>query len=109
MHYLFLGIAIVGEVAATSALKSAEGFTKLAPSLAVVAGYAIAFYFLSLTLRAIPMGVAYAVWAGLGIVLISATGWILFGQKIDAWGFVGLSLIVAGVVVVNLLSKMSAH
>ena len=84
--WLFLVIAIVGEVIATSALKSSEGFTKLAPSAVVIIGYGIAFYFLSLVLKSIPVGVAYAVWSGLGVVIITAIAWLLHGQKLDAWG-----------------------
>ncbi len=83
--WLFLVIAIVGEVIATSALKSSEGFTKLAPSAVVIIGYGI--FFLSLVLKSIPVGVAYAVWSGLGVVIITAIAWLLHGQKLDAWGF----------------------
>ncbi len=94
--WLFLVIAIVGEVIATSALKSSEGFTKLAPSAVVIIGYGIAFYFLSLVLKSIPVGVAYAVWSGLGVVIITAIARLLHGQKLDAWGFVvGMGLIIA--------------
>ena len=107
--WLFLAIAICGEVVATSALKSSQGFTRLVPSLIVAAGYAIAFYFLSLVLRTIPVGIAYAVWSGLGIVLVTAIAWVLHGQKLDAWAFVGIGLIVGGVAVLNLLSRTSAH
>ena len=89
--WLFLVIAIVGEVIATSALKSSE----LAPSAVVIIGYGIAFYFLSLVLKSIPVGVAYAVWSGLGVVIITAIAWLLHGQKLDAWGFVGMGLIIA--------------
>ncbi|GHV06083.1 quaternary ammonium compound efflux SMR transporter QacE delta 1 [Campylobacterota bacterium] len=108
-NWLFLAIAIFGEVVATSALKSSSGFTKLVPSIVVVVGYALAFYFLSLALRSIPMGVAYAVWAGLGIVLLLAIAWIFYGQQLDFWAFVGIGLIVSGVAVLNLLSKVSTH
>ncbi|GHV00970.1 quaternary ammonium compound efflux SMR transporter QacE delta 1 [Campylobacterota bacterium] len=108
-NWLFLTIAIFGEVVATSALKSSSGFTKLIPSIVVVVGYGLAFYFLSLALRSIPMGVAYAVWAGLGIVLLLAIAWIFYGQKLDFWAFVGIGLIVSGVAVLNLLSKVSTH
>lgn len=108
-NWLFLAIAIVSEVIATSALKSSEGFTKLAPSLIVVAGYGAAFYFLSLTLKSIPVGIAYAVWSGIGIVLVAVIAWLLHGQKLDFWGFVGIGLIVSGVAVLNLLSRTSAH
>ena len=107
--WLFLSIAIVGEVIATSSLKSSEGFTRLLPSLLVVAGYGIAFYFLSLSLKSIPVGIAYAVWAGLGIVLVAAIGWLLHDQKLDAWALVGMGLIISGVAVLNLLSQANAH
>lgn len=105
----FLAMAIFSEVIATSALKSSEGFTRLIPSVIVVIGYAAAFYFLSFTLKSIPVGIAYAVWSGLGTVLITLIAWMLHGQKLDPWGFVGIGLIVAGVAVLNLLSKASAH
>lgn len=108
-NWLFLAVAICGEVIATSALKSSDGFTKLMPSIVVVSGYAIAFYFLALALKSIPVGVAYAVWAGLGIVLVAAIGWLLYGQKLDLWAFVGIGLIISGVAVLNLLSKVSTH
>ena len=109
MPYIYLTIAIVGEVIATSSLKASEGFTRLAPSLIVVVGYAVAFYFLALTLKVVPIGTAYAVWSGLGIVLVALAGWIVFGQKIDAWGALGMGLIVAGVVVLNFVSKTATH
>lgn len=108
-NWLFLAIAIISEVIATSALKSSEGFTRVMPSLLVVAGYAAAFYFLSLTLKSIPVGVAYAVWSGVGIVLVTAIAWVLHGQRLDVWGFVGIALIIGGVAVLNILSKTSAH
>lgn len=107
--WLFLSAAIVAEVIATSALKSSEGFTKLIPSSVVVIGYGVAFYFLSLVLKSIPVGIAYAVWSGLGIVLIAAVAWVVHGQKLDAWALVGMGLIVSGVAVLNLLSKTSTH
>ena len=107
--WLFLAIAIIGEVIATSALKSSEGFTRFAPSAVVVVGYGVAFYFLSLVLKSVPVGIAYAAWSGLGIVLVAAIAWIFHGQKLDAWAFVGMGLIVSGVAVLNLLSKTSAH
>ena len=108
-NWLFLATAIISEVIATSALKSSEGFTRLVPSFIVVAGYAAAFYFLSLTLKSIPVGIAYAVWSGLGIVLVTAIAWVLHGQKLDMWGFVGVGFIISGVAVLNLLSKASVH
>ena len=103
--YLTLSFAIIAEVIATSALKASDGFSKLVPSLVVVFGYAIAFYFLSLTLRSMPLGIAYGLWSAVGIVLISIAGWALFQQKLDLPAVVGLGLIIAGVLVVNLLSK----
>lgn len=105
----YLGIAIVSEVVATSALKASESFSRFWPSLLVVVGYALAFYFLSLTLKSIPVAVAYAVWSGVGIALIAVIGWLLFGQALDLPGIVGLTLIVAGVLVLNLFSKTSGH
>jgi small multidrug resistance pump len=107
-QWLFLSAAIVAEVIATSALKASDGFSKLTPSLITVVGYLIAFYLLALTLRAIPVGIAYAVWSGVGTVLIAIVGWILYGQKLDLPALIGMGLIVAGVVVLNVFSKSSA-
>lgn len=109
MAWLNLMIAIVAEVVGTSFLKSAAGFTKPLPSLMVVAGYAVAFYFLSRTLDTIPVGIAYAVWSGVGVTLVAAIGWLFLGQKLDAGAIAGMALIVAGVVVLNLFSKVAAH
>ncbi|GGA44928.1 DMT family transporter [Pelagibacterium lentulum] len=109
MTYVYLLTAIVFEVIATSALKAADGFTRLGPSLIVVAGYAAAFFFLSLTLRTLPVGVAYAIWSGLGIVLISIAGWVLYRQMLDAPAVIGMVLIVAGVIVINVFSKATPH
>lgn len=107
--WLLLAVAILGEVVATSALKSSEGFTRTLPSVFVVAGYGVAFYCLSMVLKDIPVGIAYAVWSGLGIVLVTGIAWLLHGQRLDAWGFVGIALIIAGVAVLNLLSKATVH
>lgn len=109
LSWVYLGIAIVAEVIATSALKAADGFTRPGPSVIVVIGYCTAFYFLSLALRGVPMGVAYAVWSGVGIVLISVIGWMLYGQRLDAAAIAGMALIVAGVVVLNVYSKATVH
>lgn len=109
MNYLFLAFAIVAEVVATSSLKASNGFTRLLPSLLVVAGYASALYFLSLTLRTIPVGVAYAIWSGAGLALITTAGWILFGQRLDLAAIIGMSLIVAGVLVLYLFSSAAPH
>ena len=108
-NWLFLFIAIIAEVIATSALKSSEGFTKPIASIVVVLGYMIAFYCLSLTLKTIPVGIAYAVWSGVGIVLITTVAWFVFDQKLDVWGIIGIALIMSGVLVLNLLSKTSSH
>ena len=109
LKYLYLAIAIFSEVIATSFMKSSEGFTKLVPSAITVAGYLVAFYFLSLTLREIPTGIAYAIWSGVGIVAIAAIAWIFQGQKLDLPAMIGMGLIIAGVVVMNVFSKSAAH
>ena len=107
--WLALAVAILDEVIGTSALKASAGFSRLLPSLVVVAGYGTAFYFLSLTLKQIPVGIAYAVWSGAGTVLIALIGVLAFRQKIDLAGMIGIALIIAGVLVLNLLSKSGAH
>lgn len=109
MGLLYLFIAIIGEVVATSALKAAAGFTKLVPSILVVVGYGVAFYFLSLTLKTIPIGIAYAVWSGVGIVLVSVFAYFYYGQSLDAPALAGMALILAGVLVINLFSRSLAH
>ncbi len=109
MHWFHLGIAIISEVIATSALKPAEGFTRLIPSLLVVAGYASAFYFLSLTLRVLPLSITYAVWSGIGIALITLIGVFVYRQTLDLGALIGIGLIVAGVAVLNLFSKVVPH
>lgn len=109
MAYLYLLIAIVAEVTATSLLKQSAGFSRLVPSIIAITGYGVAFYFLSLTLRDVPTGIAYAVWSGIGIVLIAAVAWIFQGQKLDAPAIIGMALIIAGVVMMNLFSKTTAH
>lgn len=109
MHWLYLVIAIVAEVVGTSFLRSAAGFTKPGPSMLVVVGYGLAFFFLSLTLDKVPVGVAYAIWSGVGVTLIAAIGWLFLGQKLDPAAILGMALIIAGVVVLNLFSKTAAH
>lgn len=104
-HWLFLSIAIAAEVVATSFLKSSEAFTRPGPSLVVASGYMIAFYFLSLALKTLPVGIAYAVWSGVGIVLITIIGWTFFGQRLDVAAMVGIGLILAGVIVIYGLSS----
>lgn len=107
--WLTLGLAILAEVIATSALKASDGFTHLLPSVIVVLGYAIAFYCLSMTLRQIPLGIAYAVWSGAGTALIALIGVVVYRQKLDPAAILGIALIVAGVLVLNLFSKSGAH
>ena len=105
MNYLYLVAAILAEVIGTSALKASNSFSRPWPSLIVVAGYGIAFYCLSLTLRTIPVGIAYAIWSGVGMVLIAVIGWIFYRQALDPPAVGGVALIIAGVLVINLLSK----
>ncbi|RYX98094.1 MAG: multidrug efflux SMR transporter [Comamonadaceae bacterium] len=105
MNYLFLFIAIVSEVIATTALKATNGFTRPVPTVITVIGYGFAFYFLSLTLRTIPSGVAYATWSGVGIVLISLVSWLYYKESLNVPTMLGMALIIVGVVVVNLSSK----
>ena len=108
MSYLILFIAIVAEVIATSCLKASEGFTKLIPSLVVIAGYSTAFYCLSLTLKTMAIGIVYAIWSGAGVVLVALIGKIFFQQQLDFAAQVGIGLILVGVLVINLLSKSVA-
>ncbi len=108
-NYLYLVIAVVFEVIATTALKETQGFTRLVPSLVVVAGYGLAFYFLSLPLRAMPVGIIYALWCGAGIVFITAIGWLWFRQALDLPALVGMGFIMLGVVIINLFSKTLVH
>lgn len=108
-HYVTLGIAIVSEIIGTSALKQSDGFTKLVPSVIVLVAFVTAFYFLSLTLKTMPVGIAYAIWSAVGIIAISAIGWALFGQKLDVPAMLGIGLIVSGVIVLNVFSKSAAH
>lgn len=108
MSYLFLTIAIIAEVIATSALKASQGFSVLKPSIITILGYAVALFFLSLTLKTMPVGIAYAIWSGAGIVLISMVGWIFFKQHLDLAAIIGLGLMLAGIIVINVFSN-STH
>jgi small multidrug resistance pump len=108
-NYIYLLVAIVFEVLATTALKETQGFTRLVPALVTVVGYGFAFYFLSLPLRTMPVGIVYALWCGAGIILVTAIGWLWFRQQLDLPAFAGMALIMAGVVVINLFSKTVAH
>ena len=107
-NWIFLVAAIVSEVIATSALKSSEGFSVLIPTIVVISGYLAAFFFLSLVLKSIPVGIAYAIWSGIGIALISLIGWIYYDQRLDLPSIVGICLIMAGVIVINLFGQGEA-
>ncbi|GHE22166.1 QacE family quaternary ammonium compound efflux SMR transporter [Halomonas urumqiensis] len=109
MAFVYLALAIVAEVVGTSALKASEGFTRLWPSVTVVVGYGLAFYLLALVLRSIPVGIAYAIWAGLGIVLVTLVGVIVYGERPDLPALLGMAMIVGGVVVIQVFSSVSAH
>jgi small multidrug resistance pump len=109
MIYAFLIVAIVAEVIATSTMARSDGFTRLLPGLISLAGYGLAFYLLSLVTRTVPVGIVYAIWSGAGIVLVAATSWLLFGQKLDLPATIGIVMIVAGVLIINLLSKSVSH
>lgn len=105
MKYVFLGLAIIFEVIGSSFMKASEGFTKWLPSAIVVVVYVVCFYFLSLALKTIPLGIAYAIWAGLGIVLTAAVSVFIFKQKIDLAAIIGIVFIIIGVVIMNFFSK----
>lgn len=109
MSYLYLALAIVAEVIATSALKASEGFSRFWPSLLVVAGYLTAFYLLALVLRSVPVGIAYALWAGLGIVLVALVGIVVYGEKPDFPAVLGMAMIVGGVAIIQLFSSVASH
>ncbi|MFB9150251.1 SMR family transporter [Roseovarius ramblicola] len=107
--YFLLALAILAETAGTTALQASQQFTRLWPSVFVVVAYAISFYLLSITLKFMPVGVVYAIWAGLGIVFIAAIGYVVFGQKLDAPAVLGTAMIIAGIVVIQLFSKVAPH
>ena len=109
MHWTYLAIAIVTAVIATSALKATAGFTRVAPAIIVVLGYGVSFYCLALTLRTVPVGLTYAIWSGVGIVLISLIGFVVYRQTLDAAAIAGIVLIIAGVLVINLFSRSMPH
>lgn len=108
-HWLAISIAIIAEVIATTSLKASKEFTLLLPSLVVVIGYGIAFYFMTISLRVLPVGIMYAIWSGVGIVLVSILGFVVYKQTLDTPAILGLSLIIAGVVVINLFSTSVSH
>ena len=107
--YALLGAAILAEVIGTSALKASEGFTRPRPSVLTAVASVAAFYALSLTLKTVPLGVAYGVWSGVGIVLVSAVGWVVYDQRLDAAALLGMGLILAGVLVIHLFSRSAGH
>ena len=108
-HWLALAIAIVAEVIGTTALKASNEFTRLWPSLIVVAGYGTAFYFMALSMRVLPVGIMYAIWSGMGIVLVSTFGWVVYRQVLDVPAMIGMGLIIAGAIVINVFSKSVVH
>lgn len=109
LGYLYLSIAIVMEVIATSSMKALDGFNKPLPLVLVVVGYAVSLFLLSIVVKTVPVGVAYAIWSGLGIVLVSIVALIIYQQQLDLPAIIGMSLIVAGVVVMQLFSKTAGH
>lgn len=109
MHYLYLFLAVVGEVVGTSTLKATEGFTRLWPTLIVVVAYGVAFYFLSLSVQRFPIGVLYAVWSGLGVVLIAIAGYVIYGDRLDLPAILGLTMIIAGVATIQIFSDTVRH
>lgn len=109
MNWIYLFIAITGELIGTTALKATNGFTKVTPTIICVIGYLVAFYFLSLTLKSIPVGIAYAIWSGVGIVLITLIGYFYYKQTVDVPAIIGVCFIVLGVIIINVFSKTSMH
>ena len=109
MTYLYLGMAIIAEVTATSALKASAEFTRLIPSIVVVAGYGLSFYLFTLVLRTMPVGITYAIWVSLGIVLVVIIGAVLYKEIPDLPAVIGITFIIVGVVVINVFSKTIHH
>lgn len=109
MHIVFLIAAILAETIGTTALQASQQFTRLAPSVVVVVAYAVSFYLLSLTLKVLPVGVVYAIWSGLGIVFIAAIGLVVFGQRLDLPAVLGIMLILAGVIIIQMFSDATPH
>lgn len=109
MHYVWLLLAVMAETIGTSALQASQQFTRLGPSILVVVAYAASFYMLSITLRVMPVGVVYALWSGLGIVLIAIIGWLVFNQRLDLPAILGMAMIVAGIGVIQLFSQTTPH
>jgi small multidrug resistance pump len=109
MHYFYLAAAIICEVIATSALKASDGFRVIGPTILVLVGYAAAFYLLSMTLRTMPVGIAYAIWSGVGQVLVMFIAWVMYRQMLDSAAFVGIGFILTGVLILALFSKSMPH
>jgi len=107
--YLILALAVLAETIGTTALQASQQFSRLGPSVVVVIAYAVSFYLLSITLRSMPVGVVYALWSGLGIILIATIGWVVFGQRLDFAAVVGLVMIISGIAVIHLFSSASPH
>lgn len=107
--YIYLILAIVAETIGTTALQASQQFSKLGPSIIVIVAYAVSFYLLALALKTIPVGIAYAVWSGLGMVMIAAIGWVVFRQSLDVAAIIGLSMILGGVLVIHLFSNSVGH
>lgn len=108
-HYLYLILAVAAETIGTTALQASHQFTRLVPSVLVVAGYAISFYLLALVLKAMPVGIVYAIWSGLGIVFIAVIGFVIFGQRLDLPAILGLAMIIGGIAIINLFSGSTSH
>ena len=108
-HWVALAIAIVAEVIATSTMKSTNEFTRFWPSVVVVLGYGIGFYCMAISLRVLPVGIMYAIWAGMGIVLVSIVGWVVYKQALDIAAIIGIGLIIAGVIMINVFSESISH
>ncbi|ADV33933.1 quaternary ammonium compound-resistance protein qacE [Candidatus Blochmanniella vafra str. BVAF] len=109
MDYLYLFVAIISEVIATTSLKASEGLSKFCPAVVVIIGYSLSFILLSLVLRTIPMGIAYSYWAGLGIIFITFVGYFFYNQKIDIYSIVGIILIITGIILINIFSQTVKH
>lgn len=109
MPYLILILAVIAETVGTTALQASQQFTRLGPSITVVVAYAISFFLLGWTLKYMPVGVAYAIWSGLGIVLIAGIGYVLFGQKLDLPAVLGLAMILGGILIIHLFSNSAQH
>ncbi|WP_171234246.1 multidrug efflux SMR transporter [Ruegeria sp. HKCCA6837] len=107
--YLFLLLAVMAETIGTTALQASQQFTRVWPSVLVILGYGVAFYLLGLTLKSMPVGIVYAIWSGLGIVLIALIGFVVFGQKLDWPAILGLTMILAGILIIHLFSKTAGH